>query len=192
MLESLTELVSGSEWTYLVVLAVAALDAIFPLVPSETTAIAAGVLAGAGDLSLALVIAAAATGALTGDTAAYGLGRAFGDRATRRLPERRVEWAARTLSVHAAALIVLARFVPGGRTATMATAGALHFRWPRFARLAAIAALLWASYAALLGFVGGRAFEEQPWQGALLAFALAAGIGVVIETARRVRRRLAT
>ena len=70
----------------MLVLAVAALDAVFPVVPSEATAIAAGVVAGAGDLSIALVVAAAAAGAFAGDSGAYGLGRAFGPRATRRLP----------------------------------------------------------------------------------------------------------
>jgi hypothetical protein len=34
-------LVSGSSWTYAVVLAIAAIDAFFPLVPREATAIAA-------------------------------------------------------------------------------------------------------------------------------------------------------
>jgi membrane-associated protein len=188
MFDSLVQLVSGSPWTYALVLGVAALDAVFPLVPSETTAIAAGVLAGIGELSIALVVVAAATGAFAGDSATYGLGRAFGPRALRRLPERRTAWAERMLAAHAAALIVLARFVPGGRTATMATAGAVRLRWLRFERLAAVAAVLWASYAAMLGFLGGRSFEERPWLGALLAFGLAAALGLAVEGVRRLRR----
>jgi membrane-associated protein len=188
MFESLVGLVSASGWTYAVVLAVAALDALFPLVPSESTAIAAGVLAGTGDLSIALVIAAAAAGAFAGDSGTYALGRALGPRALRRLPQRRTAWAERTLAAHTAALVILARFVPGGRTVTMATAGAVRIPWLRFERLAALAAVLWASYAALLGFAGGRAFEERPWLGALLAFGLAAALGLVVEAVRRVRR----
>ena len=188
MLDSLIGLVSESGWTYAIVLAVAALDALFPIVPSESTAIAAGVLAGAGDLSISLVIAAAAAGAFAGDTATYGLGRALGPRALRRLPQRRTAWAERTLAAHAALLIVLARFVPGGRTVTMATAGAVRLPWLRFERLAAVAAALWASYAALLGFAGGRAFEERPWIGALLAVGLAAALGLAVEGVRRLRR----
>src|SRR4029453_10064892 len=74
-LDSLVDLVSASPWTYAVILAIAAIDALVPLVPSEATVIAAGVLAGAGELELGLVIAAGAAGAFTGDTAAYWLGR---------------------------------------------------------------------------------------------------------------------
>jgi membrane-associated protein len=71
---------------------------------------------------------------------------------------------------------------------TMATAGAVRLPWLRFERLAAVAAALWASYAALLGFAGGRAFEERPWIGALLAFGLAAALGLAVEGVRRLRR----
>jgi membrane-associated protein len=187
MLDSLVDLVSGSEWTYALILGVAALDAVFPVVPSETTAIAGGVLAATGELSIALVVAAAAAGAFAGDTATYGFGRVLGPRALRRLPQRRTAWAERTLAAHAAALIVLARFVPGGRTVTMATAGAVRLRWLRFERLAAVAAVLWASYAGLLGFAGGKAFEERPWIGALLAFGVAAAVGLVVQAVRRLR-----
>jgi membrane-associated protein len=188
MLESLVDLVSGSPWTYALVLAVAALDAVFPLVPSEATAIAAGVVAGAGELSLALVVAAAAAGAFAGDSSAYGLGRALGPRATRRLPETRVAWAEAKLRAHAALLILVARFVPGGRTVTMTSAGAVRLRWLRFERLALVAAVLWASYAALLGYVGGRAFEDDPLKALLVGFGLAAGVALAVEAGRRAAR----
>src|SRR4029453_15852956 len=76
--DSLVDLVSSSPWTYAVILAIAAIDALIPLVPSEATVIAAGVLAGAGELELGLVIAAGAAGAHTGGTAAHWLRRAPG------------------------------------------------------------------------------------------------------------------
>jgi membrane-associated protein len=188
MLESLAELVSASSWTYALVLAVAALDALLPIVPSEATAIAAGVIAGAGDLSIALVVAAAAAGAFAGDSSAYGLGRALGPRATRRLPERRVAWAERKLQAHAALLIVVARFVPGGRTVTMTSAGAVRLPWLRFERLALLAAVIWGSYAALLGYAGGRAFEDDPLKALLVGFGLAAAVAVAVEAGRRLVR----
>ena len=189
--DSLAELVSSSPWTYALILGIAALDALLPLVPSETTAIAAGVLAGAGDLSITLVIAAAAAGAFAGDTSSYGLGRAFSDRIARRfLSARRRAWAEKALGARAGALIVGARFVPGGRTAVTLTAGVLAMPARRYLRLAGLAAVVWAVYAGLLGYLGGRAFEEHPWQGLLLALGAAAVLAALVELARRVTHNL--
>jgi membrane-associated protein len=192
--DSVLELVSASPWTYAVILGVAALDAVLPLVPSETAVISAGVLAGAGDLSLGLVIAAGAAGAYAGDSSAYLLGRSADERLKRTLfrgdkGARRQAWAEGMLERHGGPLIFGARFVPGGRTATTVSAGALRMRWARFAAFAAMAALGWASYAALMGYVGGRAFEDNPLWGLLVGFGLAALTFVAVEVARRARAR---
>jgi membrane protein DedA with SNARE-associated domain len=60
-----TNLVSdASGWAYGIVFLLAFLEAIFPLVPSETAVITAGVAAaGDGNLSLTSIILAAAAGA---------------------------------------------------------------------------------------------------------------------------------
>jgi membrane-associated protein len=185
MLESLTQLVSGSPWTYAVVLGFAALDAVFPLVPSEATAVAAGVLAGAGDLHVAAVLGAAATGALIGDTSAYGVGRSTGSFISRQLLRGRQAWAERMLRERGGLLIVAARFIPGGRTAATVTAGLTGMRWTRFLRAAAAAAAVWATFAVGLGYAGGQAFEEKPWLGLIAAFGVAATIALTVELARR-------
>jgi membrane-associated protein len=175
-----------------VILVIAALDAVIPLVPSETAVISAGVLAGAGDLQIGFVIAAGAAGAYAGDSSAYWLGRRFGDRLERRLfrsakAVRRRKWAERTLQRHGGPLIFGARFVPGGRTATTLTAGLVRMRWPRFASYAGAAGVAWAAYAALLGYLGGRAFEGNPLWGLLLGFGVAAAVYVAVEAGRRLR-----
>ena len=193
MLESLTSLISGSPWTYAIVLGFAAGDALFPFFPSETAAIGAGVLAGSGDLSLALVIAAAGAGAFIGDNSSYGVGRTAGQRATRPLfrgekGRARRHWAERILEQRGGYLIVAARFIPGGRTATTLTAGVTRMRWTRFVRFAALAAALWASFAAGLGYLGGRAFEEQPVLGLVAAVSVAVTITLGVEVVRRLPR----
>jgi membrane protein DedA with SNARE-associated domain len=193
MLESLTSLISSSPWTYAIVLGVAAGDAIFPFFPSETAAIAAGVLAGAGDLSIVFVVAAAAAGAFIGDNSSYTIGRTAGQKVTRPLfrgekGRLRRRWAERTLDERGGYLIVTARFIPGGRTATTLTAGFTRMRWPRFVRFAAVAAVLWASFAAGLGYLGGRAFEEHPLLGLAAALTAAAAITVGVEVVRRIPR----
>lgn len=187
MPDGLLELASASPWAYALVLAAAALDAVFPLVPSETTVISAGVLAGLGELSIALVIAAGATGALAGDNGGYALGRAFGPRIERRVARKRRAWAQDKLMRRGGTILLIARFVPGGRTAATLTAGAVGMRWRRFLGFAAVAAVLWAAFAALVGYVGGKSFQDDPH----LAFALAFGLTIVsfgaIELVRRLR-----
>jgi membrane-associated protein len=194
--ESFLELVSASPWTYAVILGVAALDAVLPLVPSEATVISAGVLAGAGDLELGLVIAAGAAGAYAGDSSGYLLGRRLDTRLERRLfrgakGARRRAWAETMLERHGGPLIFGARFVPGGRTATTVTAGLLGMRWRRFAAFAGAAGIGWASYAALLGYVGGRAFEDNLLWALFVGFGVAAGVFLVVEAARRLGARSA-
>ena len=121
MFESLTEYVSGSPWTYLFLFAIAALDAVIPLVPSETSVILAGVLASTGDLVLVLVILFAAAGAVAGDNVSYWLGRKLGHRIVDRFfkGERRkqVDWAHRQVEQRGGYLIIIGRFIPGRRTA---------------------------------------------------------------------------
>ena len=54
------------------------------------------------------------------------------------------------------------------------------------------AGIVWASYAGLLGYFGGKTFEEEPWKGLILAFAIAFGVVATIETVRWLKRRRVT
>ena len=193
MFQSLTDYVSGSPWTYAFLFGVAALDVLFPLVPSETSVILAGVIASTGDLILFAVILAAAAGAMLGDNSAYVLGRTVGPRLVRRFfageRKKRIDWAETQIEERGGYLILVGRFIPGGRTAVTLACGLLEMRWRRFISFDVAAGLMWASYAALLGYFGGKAFEEQPWKGFIVAFAVALGITGGIELYRWLRKR---
>jgi membrane protein DedA with SNARE-associated domain len=192
-LDDVADYVSESPLTYGALFLVSGLDAFFPIVPSETAVIAAGTLAATGDLLLWAVIPAAALGAFAGDNVSYGLGALFGERAAKRLfrgekGRRRLQKAQRLLDRYGALVIVLARFVPGGRTVTTFAAGTLDLTWRRFALYDAIAVTVWAVYAAMLGYLGGAAFREDLWKALLLGFGIAVAVTGVIELVRRVRR----
>jgi membrane protein DedA with SNARE-associated domain len=163
-----------------------------PIVPSETAVITAGVVAADGDLSLAVIIPAAAAGAFLGDNTAYLLGRRFGGRATERFfrgerARRRIEWADEQLQERGGELILIGRFIPGGRTAVALSSGTLKYPWRRFILFDAAAALIWASYSALIGYYGGKTFEG-PW-GLVLALAIAFAVAGGIELTRWLLRR---
>jgi membrane protein DedA with SNARE-associated domain len=188
---SLTSHVSGSPWTYAFLFGLAALDVVFPLVPSETSVILAGVLAATGDLMLAVVIASAGAGAVLGDNTSYVIGRTAGERLVERFfkgeRRKRVDWAEKQIAERGGYLIVVGRFIPGGRTAVTLACGLLKMRWHRFIRFDLAAGFLWASYAALLGYWGGRTFEKNPLYGFLIAFAVALAITGAVELYRRLR-----
>jgi membrane-associated protein len=193
MTQALVDLLS-TPWSYAVILGIAALDAVVPVVPSETLAITGGVLAGLGDLSLGTVIAAAAIGAFVGDSSAYLIGRRLGRPARERLfrggrSQRALAWAEKQLAERGPYLILIARFVPGGRTATTFTAGVTRFRAVVFFPIAALAAVAWASYAVLLGYYGGRVFEDRPLLALAVALGIAFGVTAVVELTRKLRGR---
>jgi membrane protein DedA with SNARE-associated domain len=172
----------------------AVLDVFIPIVPSETAVVTAGVVAGAGDLSLPIVIVAAAAGAFLGDNGSYLVGRRFGHRATDRFFSKgkgaeRLDWAERQLDERGGELIAVGRFIPGGRTVVTLSAGTLHYPWRRFAFFDGIAAIGWALYASLLGYFGGKAFEHEAWKGLLLALGIAFAVTGGIELVRWALRR---
>jgi membrane-associated protein len=82
------------------------------------------------------------------------------------------------------------RFIPGGRTAVTFSAGYVPtFPWRRFIVYDVIAGLLWATYASLLGYFGGKTFEDHPFWGVALALGLALTLGFVVEAVRHLRQR---
>ena len=86
-------------------------------------------------------------------------------------------------------IIVVARYFPGARTAVSTTAGAVGYEWRRFAGFGVVAAVTWATYSALVGVLGGVAFERNVFMGLLLGLALAAALAAVAEIARHALHR---
>src|SRR5215207_1856118 len=147
MAEAITELVEGamgSPWVLLALFALAAIDGFFPVVPSESLVVTAGVFAAStGEPSLPLVVIAAALGAITGDHVSYLLGT----RASGRVAERRAfAWASRMLDERGGTILVVSRYIPGGRTAVTLTSGAVRFPLRTFSTFDAIAGLSWGLY----------------------------------------------
>jgi membrane-associated protein len=189
--EWLEEAIGGSLWTYPAIVPAVALDSVIPMAPGEAVMITAGVLAADGKLILPLVILSGMAGSLIGDNVSYGLGASLGRRAERRFSSqrarRRIEWARRQLHERGAVIIIAARFIPGGRTATTFSAGTLEVPWRRFLAIDLVAATLWATYVAMLGYLGGSAFEEDLWRPLLAAGAFAVLVAGVAELVRRAK-----
>lgn len=189
----------SSNWWFLgIIFVIAYFDSIVPIVPSETMVIIGGVAAGQGDQNLVAVIAVGAVGAFLGDNTAYLLGARLSGWIERRAQDRpswqrRLTWAERQIRARGGLLLVTARFIPGGRTALTVSSGITHQpkRW--FMAWIAIAVVIWATYAALLGFIGGKAFEDDHTRAFLVAFSCAIAATLMIEAGRHLwARRAAT
>jgi membrane protein DedA with SNARE-associated domain len=160
--------------------------------------VAAAVLAAEGSMSLPLVIAAGAAGAVIGDSAAYWIGRGGGGPikrgVTRVAGADRLEAAERMVRRQGPALVFVGRFLPGIRIAINLSCGAGQMAYPRFLFFDVLGAIVWAGQAALLGYFAGKAFADQLWVAFVVAFAvtgLVAGFVTVKERARVRRERAA-
>jgi membrane-associated protein len=185
----------SANWYFIaIIFAVAFFDSIVPIVPSETMVIIGGVAAGCGDHFLTVVLVAGAIGAFLGDNTAYLIGHRMSGFIQRRADQRpklqrRLDWSDEQIRTRGGLLLITARFIPGGRTALTVTSGITHQprRW--FMGWVGIAVIIWATYAALLGYIGGQAFEDNHTLAFLVAFGAALGMTVIIEVVRHLRSR---
>jgi membrane-associated protein len=188
------ERVSTNPWFYAVIFIVALLDSVFPIVPSETAVILGGIAAGQRKLLIAAVILMGAAGAFCGDNIAYTIGARFDgfiERRSNRTDKgrKRLDWAKTQLHRRGGSLLVTARFIPGGRTIVTLASGITGQPKRRFRLFVVLASTIWATYAAVLGFVFGDRFKDNHNKALLLAFACAIGVTVLLEVVRWVRHR---
>lgn len=189
-LQMLTDTLT-SPWVYLLILACAGLDSLFPVVPSETVLITAAAYAASGVPNPLGLFAAAVVGAVVGDFAAHLLGRSGGGlvQRWRRHPRlgRVLLRSEEIFSRRGGAALIAGRFVPGGRTAATIASGVLAFPVGRFLVFDSLGALAWAAYSIGIGLLGGLVFEDRP----LLGVALGVGIALVVTAIAELIRRIA-
>lgn len=178
--ESMATQLGASPWLLLLVFGLTVLDGLLPPVPSETVLIGAVVLVvGGGGPHVLLVVMVAALGAWLGDFLAYSLGRRL---PIRRLPGMRGQRGGQAMARAASALdrrgtsiVITGRFIPVGRVAINLSAGALGLARSRFLLAAGVAALLWASYSAIIGVGAQALLGGSP----LLSAALGTFVGIL-------------
>lgn len=171
---------AASPWLLPALFALVVGDAFLVVLPSETLVVALGALAATtGHPNPLLVIPVAALGAVLGDLACYGIGRAGGlERwAWQRKPRvaAAIERVRRTVGRRTAVLVFTARYVPFARIAVNLAAGAVRIPLGRYLPLSAAAGLAWAVFNTAMGAVVGAAFADQP----LLALAISVPVAIL-------------
>ena len=185
---------SSHYWYLGVVFGLAYLDSVVPVVPSELCVIIAGVAVSTGGAryNIVFVIVCGAVGAFLGDNTAYLLGRRFARAFERRAARKegfrkRLTWAHDQLEARGGPLLITARFIPGGRTALTLASGITRQSQRWFMGWVAIAAAIWATYAAGLAYIVGKPFADNHTAAFLVAFGAALVVNVAIEVVRKVR-----
>lgn len=188
----------ASHWLLLILFVAAAVDAVFPVVPSEGMVITAGMAAAAGHQNLLLVIAVAMVGSVIGESTCYFMGRGSGPALHRwmKRQERRQQMYDRVsgaLHARGGLILMTVRYIPGARMVATLTAGATRYSFKKFIVFTFFGVTIAYTYVALLGYLGGDAFAHDQLKGLAFSLGLAATIGLVVETTRRiaVRRRTA-
>jgi membrane protein DedA with SNARE-associated domain len=147
---------------YLAVLLVVALESMGIPAPGETILLVAAVTAGTTRaLSLPLVIAAAASGAIVGDNLGYWMGSSGGTRLFHRyghlirLNERKLKLGVYLFQRHGGKVVFFGRFVMVLRMWAAFLAGMHQMRWTRFLCYNALGGILWASSYGIFGYLLG-------------------------------------
>ncbi|MBD3898611.1 bifunctional DedA family/phosphatase PAP2 family protein [Halomonas sp. ML-15] len=134
------------------------------IMPGVVLMTAAASLAGHQDLSIPLVLLAAALGALAGDGLSFALGHTQRERVPRLWPfHRHPEWlarGARFFQRYGTLSVIFARFVGPVRPVIPMIAGMLHMSPFAFMWASLLSALLWAPAYVLPGYLLGRTWQQ--------------------------------
>jgi membrane protein DedA with SNARE-associated domain len=181
---------------YLVVGLVIGVESMGVPLPGETTLIAAALLASQGDLNVVFVIAAAATGAIIGDSVGYFIGRKAGRGLFERLGRRfhhfsseRIEKAEKYFHKYGVWTVFFGRFVALLRIFAGPMAGSLRMHYPRFLAANAAGGIAWSATIGVVAYQVGDNADKIFGEVSLWAL-VAVGVGLVTAYAvYKVRKR---
>jgi membrane-associated protein len=126
------------------------------VLPGETAVVYGGVLAQAGRVSVALVLAVVIVAAVAGDSIGFEVGRTLGPRLVRapvlRNHPERLEQAQAYLRTRGGRAVIMGRFTAFLRAVMPGLAGASRMAYRRFLVFNVIGAVLWGTACVLLGF----------------------------------------
>jgi membrane protein DedA with SNARE-associated domain len=176
---------AASPLVFVVLFALCLVDGFFPPVPSEAALVAvAAIAATSGQPVLAGVLAAAALGAVAGDSVAYWIGRRIGLGRLARSRRPRIAaafaFAERQMRRRSASLILVGRYIPVGRVAVNMTAGATRLPYRRFLAISSVAGLAWSATSIGIALAASSVLHE-PLVAALVSMVVAAGLGIAVD-----------
>jgi membrane-associated protein len=184
--------VMRSSWLLPLLVVMIAVDAPFPVLPSETILMSAATTAfGGGDVGMVVgLFVAALAGSVLGDAVVFWLGRC-----SHKLLSRTVDteyevsaWVRRHMLRRPGIALVGARFVPGGRLVSTAAAGRFGLPVRRFLLWSVVSSAAWSAYMLLIGLALGPVTGGDPllslFAGVAMAVVTAAGFALLSKVRR--------
>lgn len=170
------------------------LDAVIPVLPSESLLTTASNLAAQpdSDIQLWMLVIAGTAGAIIGDSLLYWLSRTV----LRKRMSAQVERAQRNatiaraveiLSETAPLLILFGRFVPGLRFMIGATMGLTRYPYPRFLLWDASGSFIWAAYTCVFCYLIASIIDDKPLVSIAVSIVVTTGLLVLLY--RPIKRR---
>ncbi|MGQ0640544.1 MAG: DedA family protein [Gemmatimonadaceae bacterium] len=190
---------SAGVWTYVILALIIFAETglvVTPILPGDSLLFAAGAIAAASTLNIAILLPLLIICAIAGDAVNYWAGTVFGDRAAAgKLPLVKKAHIDRThdfFARHGGKTIFLARFVPIIRTFAPFVAGAGAMSYARFATYNVVGGIVWVSSMLLAGyFFGNLPVVRDNFSIVILAIiilSLIPGIVAVLQERARIRR----
>jgi membrane protein DedA with SNARE-associated domain len=181
------------QFGYAAVFVIVAFESLGIPLPGETTLISAALYAGAThNLDIALVILAAAAGAIVGDNIGYLLGHWGGYRLLVRFGshvgfnQRRVKVARLLFARYGGAVVFFGRFVSILRAYAAVLAGTARMPWPSFFFYNAAGGIVWATVYGIAAYTAGRTIDSLS-RPLAIGFVIV-GVGAIIVALFWVRR----
>ena len=162
------------------------LDALAPVVPSETVLNLAGAFAASqGVPNVKAVMLAAIIGGIIGDNICFALGGKLINRVDALDPDSKagqaISWVRRNMNRGAGATIIVARFIPWARWVATIVLGSVRYNWFAFFFYDTIGVIVWATVSVGVGYLGGSLLSDYPLLAMAFGVLLGASVGFVIQ-----------
>lgn len=163
------------------------------IIPGEIGVLLGGVLANQHKVSLTAVLVLGISGAIIGDSVGYEIGKRYGERLLRKVPDRlldddklqRAQESVRRLGGKA---VFVGRFTTAARVLVPGLAGMAGIPYLRFLAFNVAGGALWATLFVLLGYAVGSQYKTVEHNATLIGLGLLVLIAVFLLV-RRHRHR---
>lgn len=160
------------------------------VLPGEVGVILGGVLANQHKLSLAVVLIAAVSGAIIGDSIGYFVGKRYGETLLSKIPDRLLEpehltRSEQTIRDLGGKAVFVGRFTAALRALVPGMAGMSRLPYGRFLAWNVLGGAVWATGFVILGYLAGSQYQRLEHYANVIGLALLAAVAAFLLIRRR-------